>query len=410
MFGWLIRDASWLTLERLRAWCLLLTLMMAAWGGVMLLAQVSGAAWGGLGGDFPCFYAAGMLARHGSPDLAYAPGALAAAEQALQPRQQGGYLPFFYPPPFLMVCWLLAGLPYWAAFALFTAAGLVPLALAARRLLPSEAGWLPFLAYPGLWITFLAGQNGLILAACLAWFMVFADRRPLAGGACLGFLICKPHLAIGVPFALAAAGRWRHLGGVISCAAVLCVASVLILGAAPWGAFLHSAHAAATAITGGMVQEVRIQSVFMAARLLGVGLAVASIVQSVAALGVLTVLVRFARTRPPSVALGAAIAASALLITPYCMDYDLICLAPCLAFLAGQMRTGEEVPYLRFVLFVAFLLPLLSSAMAANAHLQAAPAVIGAALLFVAKGTQREGRPSSLKKEGRRFLVLGLRG
>jgi hypothetical protein len=404
MFVWLVRDASWLSLGRVRAWCLILASVMGLWGGVMLLAQISGAAWGGLGGDFPCFYAAGLLARHGSPALAYAPGALAAAEHALQTGQQGGYLPFFYPPPFLMVCWLLAALPYWVAFTVFLAAGLVPLALAARRLLPAGAGWLPFLAYPGLWITVLAGQNGLILAACLAWFMLLADRRALAGGACLGVLMCKPHLAVGVPFALAAAGRWRSLVGVGLCALALCLASFLILGMAPWVAFWHAAHAAGAAITGGMIQEVRIQSVFMAARLLGAGLVTASVLQGLTALVVLVVLIRFARTRPSGEALGAAMAASALLMTPYCMDYDLVCLAPCLAFLARRTDDAGGGPYLRFVLFVAFLLPLLSSVMAANAHVQGAPVVMGMVLMFVAGGVRQEERPSFLKKRSKRLL------
>jgi hypothetical protein len=278
------------------------------------------------------------------------------------------------------------------------------LTLAARRLLPAQAGWLPILAYPGLWITFLAGQNGLILAACLAWFMLLADRRPLAGGACLGVLICKPHLALGVPFALAAAGRWRSLAGAAACGLGFCLASLLTLGMAPWAAFLHAAHAAGTAITGGMIEEVRIQSVFMAARLLGAGLLAAAVLQGVMALGVLTVLIRFAQTRPAGVALGAAIAACAVLITPYCMDYDLVCLAPCLAFLASRTHAGGDAPYLRFALFVAYLLPLGSSVLAADAHVQVAPLVIGAILLFVA-GLE-EGRSSFLKKRSRRLLEI----
>ena len=225
----------------------------------------------------------------------------------------------------------------------------------------------------------------MLFAACLAWFMLLADRRRLAAGACLGVLVCKPQLAIGIPFALAAAGRWRSLIAAAACALALCGASAVVLGTAPWLAFATSAHAASTAITGGMIQQVRVQSVFMAARLLGAGLGIAAALQAVTALATLAVLVRFARSRPEGLALGAAIAAAALLITPYSMDYDLVCLAPCLAFLAGRPGAGGWPPYLRFTLFLAFLLPLVSGVVAADARVQAAPLVIGAVLILLAR-------------------------
>jgi hypothetical protein len=174
---------------------------------------------------------------------------MSAAEHALGGMKQSAYLPFFYPPPFLLVCWGLAWLPYWTAFAVFMASGLVPLAAAARVLLPVGMRWLPFVAYPGIWITFLSGQNGLIFAACLAWFMLLGDRRPGGAGACLGVLVCKPHLGLGVPFALAASGRWRSFAAAGACALVLCAASWAVMGAAPWVAFAQAGRAASTAIT-----------------------------------------------------------------------------------------------------------------------------------------------------------------
>ena len=332
-----------------------------------------------------------MLALQGHGALVYSPGAMADAEHALRAMAPNAYLPFFYPPPFLMICALLAALPYWVAFSVFTAAGMAPFALAARRLLPEGERLLPVLAYPGLWITFLAGQNGLILASCLAWFMVLADRRRLAAGACLGVLVCKPHLAIGVPFALAASGRWRSLAATAACAAALCVASAIALGTAPWLAFVHAAGAASTAITGGMIQQDRIQSAFMAARLLGGGLTVAAALHGAVALVALAVLIGFARRRPPGQALGAAMGAAALLMTPYSVDYDLVFLAPCLAYAAGRTRTGAWPPYLKFALFVAFLLPLFSSVLAARTHVQVAPLVIGAVLILLANDRNAGG-------------------
>jgi hypothetical protein len=383
MAAGVLRDAEWLNPGRVRAWMRLLAIGMCGWGGAMLLAQLTGGHWGGLGGDFPCFYAAGAMAHHGQAALVYVPASMARAEQALTGAAgTDGYLPFFYPPPFLLLCWALAFLPYWAAFTVFIAAGLAPLVIAMRRMLP--LGWrvLPLLAFPGLWITMLSGQNGLIFAACLAWFMVLADRRPGLSGMWLGVLVCKPHLAIGVPFALAAAGRWRSLAACAGAAAALSVASWAVLGTGPWVAFAHSAHAASTAVTGGMIMQSRIQSAFMAARLLGAGLGVAAVVQAAVTLATLAVLVGFARRRPSGAALGAAMAASALLLTPYVLDYDLVCMAPALAFAAVR----RDVAYARVAVLLGFVLPLISSVVATDLRVQIAPVVVFALLVVMARG------------------------
>ena len=371
-----LRDAAWLTRQRVRAYCLMLACAMGLWGAGMVGAQIAGAQWGGVGGDFPCFYAAGRMVQTGQTAHVYEPAAMEAAERGVARMHADAYLPFFYPPPFLLLCWAISLLPYWVAFACFMLAGVLPLAAAARSFLPEGMRLLPLLAFPGLWITFLSGQNGLLSAACLAWFALLADRRPLSAGACLGVLACKPQLAICVPFALVASRRWASLFAACACILGLCVASVAFLGIAPWVAFLHSFKIASTAITGGMIPQARIQSAFVAARLLGAGLLGAGLVQAIVAGAALCVLVAFAWTRPAGVALGAALAVCALLVTPYVMDYDLVCMAPALAL-------HRWPPYGRIIVFVAFLLPIASGLIALNTHVQVAPLVL-ASLLYVA--------------------------
>jgi alpha-1,2-mannosyltransferase len=80
-----------------------------------------------------------------------------------------------------------------------------------------------------------------------------------------------------------------------------------------------------------MADQTKIQSSFIAVRLLGGGLLLAAIVQGAVALAVVVALVRFVLRRPGGRAEGAALAAAALLATPYLADYDLVCLAPALA-------------------------------------------------------------------------------
>jgi hypothetical protein len=335
-----------------------------------------------LGVDFTCFWTAGQLARAGGAALVYDPATLGTAEQAVRALPPDGILPFFYPPPYLLICSLLAMLPYWPSLALFVASGFLLLAAALWRLVPRGTGLLPILAFPGFLVTARTGQNGLLTAACLSWFAVLADRRPWLAGGCLGALACKPQLAICVPLALLAAGRWRALGGAFAAYALLCLASLAVFGIAPWLAFLRHAADATGTITGGMLDERKIMSAFVAARLLGASLAAAAAVQAAAAAAALVALLWFARRRPHGAALGGALAATSLLVAPYSTDYDLVCMAPALA--AGLARAAclGFLPGDKILLIGAFLLPLLAHDVARATDVQVAPAVL-AGLLFV---------------------------
>ena len=98
--------------------------------------------------DFVSFYAAGRLADAGTPALVYDQAAHYAAEQAAtEPGIAYNY--FYYPPVFLLLCAVLARLPYLAAFVAFQAATLVPSLLVVRRIL-QERGWAILLAAAGV--------------------------------------------------------------------------------------------------------------------------------------------------------------------------------------------------------------------------------------------------------------------
>jgi alpha-1,2-mannosyltransferase len=383
--------------RRLTGWCRILAVMMALWA-VLSIAQ---AALGGKGAgkdlaaDFTCYFSAGRLVRQGTPAAVYAPEKLSAAEHVDRTLPAGSFFPFYYPPPYLLLCLPLAFLPYWPALILFSAVGLVPLIVALRRLLPANVSLLPALAFPGVLVTAGTGQNGFFTAACFGWFAVLADARPWLAGGCLGLLACKPQLAVLAPVALIAAGRWRSLAGAAVTFAVLSVVSVALFGLAPWAGFLASAGRAGTTISGGMADQTKIQSTFIAARLLGGGLTLAAVVQGVVTLAAVTVLLRFVRPRPGAQAEGAALAAAALLATPYLADYDLVCLAPPLAV---ALTRGSVVGWGRWdklLLLAAYLTPLLSRGIAGRTDLQLAPLAI-AGLFFVL--TRKMGSGAATRK------------
>ena len=104
--------------------------------------------------DFVSFYAAGSLADAGTPELAYDQAAHnAAEEQATAPGVE--YRFFYYPPVFLLLCALVARLPYLVAFLIFEAVTLAVYLIVMSRILGkrSFAALVPVLAFPAMfWV------------------------------------------------------------------------------------------------------------------------------------------------------------------------------------------------------------------------------------------------------------------
>src|SRR6478672_2626029 len=104
--------------------------------------------------DFLSFWAAGRLTLHGHAPLAYNLIAHKLAEEAAAPIQ--GWLPFPYPPPFLIFVTPFALLPYSGGFGLWVALTFTIYLCAVRKFAP-----LPFpLVHPAVLVNSWIGQNG----------------------------------------------------------------------------------------------------------------------------------------------------------------------------------------------------------------------------------------------------------
>jgi hypothetical protein len=372
---------------RLRAWCRILAIMLAIWATLSIVREVAGTGRGGpdLAIDFTCSYAAGRLVRAGDPAAAYRTPAIYAEEHADRMLPAGTFEPVYYPPPYLFLCWPLAYLPYWPALVLFLSAGLLPLMLALRHLLPASVSLLPAFAYPGVLVNAGSGQNGFFSAACLSWFAVWLDNRPWLAGACLGLLANKPQLAIFAPLALAAAGRWRAFAGAAIAFALVCLLSLIVFGAATWAAFFAGFGHATGDLTGVVADQAKIQSVFMAVRMLGGSMTLAVAVQAAVTLGCAAVLIRFCRSCRDGRAQAAAVSAATMLGTPYFCDYDLVCLAPALAVSLARGVGQGFARYDKLLLLAAYMLPLLGRGIAASTSLQIATLAIGGLLSVIVR-------------------------
>src|SRR5215469_10684883 len=130
--------------------------------------------------DFVSFYAAGTLANAGTPQLAYDHAShLAAEEAATEPGIE--YQFFNYPPVFMLLCAVLARMPYLVAFIGFELFSLVFYVLVARRIL-NHAGSTVFvllLSFPIVFWNFGLGQNAFLTAGLFGAGTLLVDRRPI---------------------------------------------------------------------------------------------------------------------------------------------------------------------------------------------------------------------------------------
>lgn len=378
----MFREARWFGAERARAWSRILAVLLFI-RVVVWLIKPQGT--DPIAADFVCYWAAAGFAAAGHAASAYDPAAMSAAEHAALSLQPDGFFGFYYPPSFLLLLVPLAFLPYVASVLAFLAAGFVPYVASLRGLLPQRWALLPILSFPGVVVTAGTGQNGFLSAACFGGYLVFLDKRPWLAGASLGLLSCKPHLALCAPVALLAARRWRALAGAALSASGLALASLAVLGWPAWAGFLHSLPMAGEMLAHKLIDAAKLQSVFGAVRIVGLPVTLGWIVQGVVSAVALVALALAARRRPGGHAEGAMLAAAAMVVSPYLVDYDLAILGLPLAWLLAQaLRTGFR-PWEKMLLLAGYMLPVISHGLADSLRVPVAPFVLCAVLVLVVR-------------------------
>ncbi len=278
----------------------------------------------------------------------------------------------------------MALLPYLGALAAWLLAGFAAFFFCLRRLLPQRWAILPIAAMPGVFQNLGHGQNGFLTGACLGGGMLLAGRRPFLSGLCLGVMVIKPHLALGVPVMLAAARRWTVLAGAATAALALCALSWLALGDDAWRGFFAASPLARATMEQGLVDPGKMQSVFAAIRLWRGGIGFAYAAQIPVALAACAILAAIAARRPGAHAEWALAIAASLLCTPFLLPYDLVLLALPIAWVTAEAQCTGWHPWEKIVLLTAYLLPLVSP-MTVKLHLPVAPVVLAALLWIVAK-------------------------
>jgi alpha-1,2-mannosyltransferase len=390
-----LRDAAWLTPGRLRAYAtamIVVTACVVAWS--LMGHGIEDPAGRPVGTDFVSFWTVSWALLHGHSGEIYVPMALAALEQTALQRAETLFYAWQYPPIALLVVWPLALLPYLWSLAIWLAVGLAGYLTAMWRILPRPLTLWAALGFPGVMLTIVHGQNALLTTSLLGWALLLLWQRPIAAGVLIGMLTFKPQLGLLLPVALIAGGHWRAIVAAGLTALGLMAASALVFGAAIWRDFWVSTPFAHAMLDLGLVPYFKMQSVFAAARLLGGPPAVAYGVQAVVALGAAAIVAWVWRHKADPDLKCAAVAAATPLATPFFLDYDLMVIAPAIAWLAGRALRDGARPWEGTVLALAATLPLVSRSVAEYTGILPAPLVV--ALLVGAVVARVSGRPLRL--------------
>jgi len=295
--------------------------------------------------DFVSFYAAGSLADSGTPELAYDRSEHYAAEERAT-KAGIDYNFFYYPPTFLLLCALLAHLPYIIAFLIFEVTTLSLYLLVARHILGYRDSVIlvPLLAFPPVLWTLGLGQNAFLTAGLFAAATLFIDRRPVIAGLLFGALCYKPHFGLLVPVALAAGGHWRALAAAFASVAALCLLSLTLFGLEAWRDFLTAAAASPAVYQSGRIAFSGFINPFGAVLLLGGSPTMAYTLQA-ATIVAAALLVAYVWHRHESLPIRAATLVSATLTAaPVALFYDLMLAAVATAWLlraGGGRRLAE---------------------------------------------------------------------
>jgi alpha-1,2-mannosyltransferase len=332
--------------------------------------------------DFASFYAAGSLADVGTPALAYDQSAHYAAERN---ATEAGieYQFFYYPPVYLLLCAILARLPYLVAFIAFELATLALYLRVAHWTLPAQ-GWailLPLLAFPSVFWTFGLGQNSFLTAALFGAGLLLVDRRPVAAGLVFGLLCYKPHFGLLIPVALAANGNWRAFAAAACSASLIVALSVLLFGWATWDEFLRLATGSYATYESGRIDFAGFVSPFGAVRLLGGGPGIAYVVQAGVTLAVAAIVAVIWRERLSLPVRAAALAAGTLIAIPVVLVYDLMVASIAALWLVHAGSASGHRPWQKSALAALFIVPLFSRDIGTAFHLPLAP--LAALALFI---------------------------
>jgi alpha-1,2-mannosyltransferase len=390
---------GWMTPERFVAYsfamCGLYVVFLWAWARVtngFLAPDTARPA-----GDFAVFWSASHVMLHGTAAQVYNFTSFSAAEKALFGGfSKDTFLPWLYPPTFLVFVTPLALLPFLLSYALFIAMSLLAYvkgALASSGLArwsgSARIGALLLASSPCVFVAAVFGQNSLLTAALAVFAVRWIERKPVRAGICIGLLAIKPQMALLFPFVLIATRAWRVMAIAAGTAVAFAGLALAVCGTQTVKlSFLAADLARSVILEHGQLFWLASPTPFAALRLAGVPLPAAWLIHgAIAAVAIASACQVWRKTRDTG-GRTAIHALATLISNPYVWHYELAWLGLTLAWL---LATGLRTGWLRgeqSVIVLAWLLPLYELFNRYTKLPQIGPVVLLLVLLMILRRTR----------------------
>ncbi|WP_395067688.1 glycosyltransferase family 87 protein [Paraburkholderia silvatlantica] len=317
-----------------------------------------------LGIDFRAFWGASFVSLHHGALAAFDPRLLLAAERLAFSTSSLDLdvALWVYPPPFQLVIYPLALATYPVAYALFSCLSLLSCLLACRPVMKAKPlPWIAVIAFPGIWVAILQGQNSLITLALAAGAVGLVGTRPIVAGMCAGLLVIKPQLAPVFPIMFLCGRHFRAFTAAVLTVLVVCGASTLILGLPLWAEFFRIlAQFNSTMLThGGDRMWGAMPTIFAVTRRAGANVQTAYLVHYAIALFGLLLSMRLWIKYPHHGMSASAAIIVALMLSPYLLYYDLAWLLLPILFLCDDFQRRPEQVIPGYILVaLAWIIPI----------------------------------------------------
>lgn len=340
--------------------------------------------------DFTTFYAAALQLRGEPAENLYIPermyqaelaAARATSELPLSDEQLKviGYAAWMYPPIAILIAAPFGFLGYLAAYFAWMGSTLAVYLAAMRAALRRQQDWAWALAAPPVFYNAMYGQTGFLTAGLIGLGLAFVVRRPVLAGICIGLASFKPHFGILIPLALIAGDHWKPFGIATITVVAAIAASIVAWGADPWYAYIGTLVHHTGGFAAGAFEWRAMVSVLAAAKMGGLSLDLAWMVQyAAAALAAIATVWswRFAGNDEARRSLAAAVLCSAaLLAVPLAYTYDMVLAVPAAAWIWRDLRERGGATAEYALLAASAVLALLLKPLAYGPGLQLGPLV-----------------------------------
>lgn len=243
------------------------------------------------------------------------------------------FLPWVYPPTFLLVLVPFALPSFVAGYVLFMSVSVLVLGLAVRAYATAMADRLLFtvalLLSPAMAVGVMYGQNGLLTSGLLLGGFALRSARPVLAGVLIGLLSFKPQLGLLLPIVLLADGNYRSFASAALVTILFAAVSLAVFGIAPWHEWLQFASGGGELFRQWSTKyQADGAGVFAGILVLTGSFRLALYGQFAAILASALVVYRVFATRTDRDCAFAILTCACMLSAPHLLSYDMLLLAP----------------------------------------------------------------------------------